>query len=188
MSKFSLYIPLLIAAEGGYQKLTNDSGNYNSRKELVGTNFGISAPVYENWIGRPPTEADMRKMSKATALEIYKQQYWNKIGANYIKNQSIANLIVDHGVNAGTGASGKMVQRVLNESFGYNLAIDGVIGSKTRAAINSVNQSKLHALLVEARTNFYLSLKNPFWQPIWLTRLAKFVFTEKKKSQRDYLV
>jgi lysozyme family protein len=188
MSKFSLYLPLLESAEGGYQKLANDSGNYNSLGELVGTNFGISAPVYEDWIGRPPTEADMRRMSKATSVEIYKKLYWNIIGANYIKNQSIANIIVDHGVNAGVGAAGKLVQRVLNNKFGYNLAVDGAIGSKTRAAINAVNQNELHDALLVARKAFYETLNNRFWLPIWLNRLGKFVFTEKKKPQSDYLV
>jgi lysozyme family protein len=186
MSKFSLYIPLLIEAEGGFQILANDSGNYNSRGELVGTNHGISAPVYEEWIGRPPTEQDMRQITKTIALEIYKAWYWNKIGANYIKNQSIANLIVDHGVNAGVGAAGKMVQEVLNTEFGFDLVVDGAIGSKTRAAINAVNQNELHEALKAARERFYKRLNNSFWEGIWLNRLKKFVFSEKKKSLGDW--
>lgn len=180
MASFDAYIPLLIAAEGGYQNLVSDSGNYNSRGELVGTNHGISAPVYENWIARVPTEADMRAMSKTVALEIMKSWYWNKLSASFIENQSIANIIVDHGVNAGTGAIGTMVQKILNNSFGYNLIIDGSIGNKTIEAINSVNAQILHEAIKTARHNFYLKIGGEFLS-VWLNRLSTFVFTEKKK-------
>ncbi len=185
MSKFDLYAPLLVAVEGGYQKLPNDSGNYNSRNQLVGTNHGISAPVYEKWIGRVPTEQDMRSITKTVAFEIYKAWYWNKIGASQIKNQSIANIIVDHAVNAGVGASSKLVQKSLNKDFGFNLAVDGMIGEKTRKAINSVDAEKLHESIKTARHHFYLNIGGAFLN-VWLNRLSNFVFTEKKKQQRHW--
>lgn len=178
-ASFYTYLPLLEAAEGGYQKLVNDSGNYNSLGQLVGTNYGISAPVYENWIGRPPSEQDMRSITKSMANEIYKAWYWDRIGASLIDNQSIANVIVDHAVNAGVGAAGKLVQRVLNNHFGFNLVVDGVIGPQTRSAINRVDPAILHTKIIEAREQFYRDLGGP-WLNVWLNRLKLFVFQKKK--------
>ncbi|MGE5944601.1 MAG: glycoside hydrolase family 108 protein [Flavobacteriales bacterium] len=180
MASFTLYIPLLTAAEGGYQKLAADSGNYNSRGQLVGTNHGISAPVYEAWIGRVPTEADMRSITKTVALEIMKAWYWNKMQASSINNQSIANILVDHAVNAGTGAAAKLVQEVLNDYFDFNLAVDGGIGPITISAINSAPEYQLHEALKIARKQFYENIGGGFLDT-WLDRIEMFVF-EKKKS------
>lgn len=180
MASFEAYKPLLLQVEGGYQAHPEDSGNYNSLGQLVGTKYGISAPVYETYINRPPSVSDMKAITKNTALQIYKINYWDASKGDYFINQSVANLVVDHAVNAGVGAAGKLVQRTLNNEFGYNLAVDGVIGNATMAAINNAMQDVLHARLLEAREAFYLQIGGPFVSG-WLYRLSKFVFDEKKK-------
>ena len=181
MASFSLYIPLLTNVEGGYQALPQDSGNYNSLNQLVGTNHGISAPVYEKYIGHPPTAQEMKTMSLDTALKIYRAWYWDKINASRILNQSIANVIVDHAVNAGVAAAGKLVQNTINKTFGFKLVVDGVIGNNTINAINSIaDQKKLHDALINARKEFYQGIGGVFLTG-WLYRLTKFVYDEKKK-------
>lgn len=182
MANFYTYLPLLQQVEGGFQKLSNDSGNYNSLGQLVGTNYGIAAPTYEAWIGYPPTEADIRNMDKTEAIEIYKQQYWRPMKADSFINQSVANIIVDHAVNAGVRTAGKLLQRVLNYSFDKNVAIDGVIGSQTLTALNSVNQESLHEAILQARASFYQSIGGPFLQG-WLNRLKSF-FLPKRQRKR----
>jgi lysozyme family protein len=181
MAVFSKYIPMLIAAEGGYQKTPSDSGNYNSLNQLVGTNHGISAPVYEQWINKVPTESMMRAMTKSEALQIFKAWYWDGISASKIINQSVANIIVDHAVNAGQGRAGKIVQGVLNNTFNYNLVVDGAIGPVTIAGINSVNQYQLHEAIKQGRKDHYNSIggqvSNDFLTG-WLIRLNKFVYKE----------
>ena len=178
MANFNDFLIILQNVEGGYQKLEKDSGNYNSLGHLVGTNWGISAKTYEEWIKRPPTEVDMRTMKKSTAVEIYKLWYWNVMKGNSFNNQSVANIIIDHGVNAGVKTAGKIAQQVLNDNFGYQLAEDGVIGNFTIAAINKVNQQSLHDLYKTARIEYYRSLGSSFYNA-WLTRLKSFVFKKK---------
>lgn len=180
MAIFKIYTPLLLNVEGGYQNLSNDSGNYNSLGQLVGTNYGISAKVYELWIKRPPSIADMKAITKTLSLQIYKIWFWDKIKGDLINNQSVANIIADHAVNAGVNGSGKLTQRVLNDNFGFNLIVDGIIGNKTISAINSVDAEKLHSYLKKAREEFYINLGGDFLKG-WLYRLKKFVFSEKKK-------
>lgn len=180
MASFNLYIPLLTAVEGGYQRLPGDSGNYNSLGQLVGTNYGIAAKTYEAWIGRPPTIADMKGMTKTVALEIMKAWYWNKVSASAIHNQSVAEMIVDHAVNAGTGRAGRMVQEVLNNHFGFSLSVDGAIGPKTIQAINSVNSEALHQHLKDYRQNYYYNVGGEFLK-VWLNRLKRFTYEKKKQ-------
>lgn len=183
MASFNLYIPLLTAVEGGYQNLVGDSGNYNSKGERVGTNYGIAAKTYESWIGYPPSIADMKNMTKTIALEIMKSWYWDKVGASKINNQSIAEMIADHAVNAGTGRAAKMVQEVLNKTFGFKLAVDGAIGQQTIAALNSVDQERLHDALKAYRKQYYNGIGGEFLK-VWLNRLNRFTY-QKKKSCSD---
>lgn len=178
MANFNDFLKILHNVEGGYQELENDSGNYNSLGDLVGTNWGISAKTYERWIKRPPSKTDMIRMPKSLAVEIYKQWYWNVMKGNAFSNQSIANIIIDHGVNAGTGTAARIAQSVLNDYFGFRLAEDGVIGNQTITAINSVNQERLHELYMQARIDYYKSLGSSFYRA-WLTRLKSFVFKKK---------
>jgi lysozyme family protein len=180
MANFYSFLPLLQQAEGGYQNNPKDSGNYNSKKQLVGTNWGISAKTYEEWIGKPPTILDMKNMPKNTAIQIYKLWYWQRLKADLIVNQSIANIFVDHGVNAGTCTASKMVQSILKNKFNKNIAIDCVIGNITLNAMNTVNQEQLHAFIKEERASFYKKLGSSFLAG-WLNRLNFFFFKKPLK-------
>lgn len=187
MANFYDFHSTVAELEGGFQKIPSDPGNYNSRKELVGTNYGISAPVYEKWIGYPPSEKDMKSITPTIASEIFKANYWNRLRANDINSQSVAENLVDHGINAGTGTATKIMQRVLNNSFGKNLAVDGAIGSLTIDAINSVNPLTLFQKYSEARLDYYENIGNKDWIKIWEKRVfslaKKFGILVKKKVQ-----
>ena len=180
MANFNLFIPLLQKVEGGYQNMVNDSGNYNSLGQRVGTNFGISAKFYEGIIKRPPTVADMKAITKDYAKQLYKKYFWDLAMGDMIANQSVANIIVDHSVNAGEDSIGEIVQRILVNDFGKNLIIDGDIGVKTAMAINSVNQQLLFDKIKKAREEFYKKLGGSNLSG-WLARLKNFVYSEKKQ-------
>ena len=90
MADINLYKETALKLEGGYQKLSSDPGNYNSKGELVGTNFGVSAKAYESWINRPPTEEDIRSITKELATYIFKVWYWDAVRASEIHSQAVA--------------------------------------------------------------------------------------------------
>jgi lysozyme family protein len=181
MANFFLFIPLLQKVEGGYQNLAGDSGNYNSLNQRVGTNYGISARFYEDIIGRPPTVADMKAITKDKAKQLYKKYFWDDVHGDILKNQSVANLIADHAVNAGESSIGVIVQKILNNQYGKGLKIDGDIGIKTAQAINSIpNQEELFNLIKKGRENDYIKKGGEFLTG-WLTRLKTFVYSEKKQ-------
>ena len=179
MAQFTLFIPILQKIEGGYQNLSGDKGNYNSLGQRVGTNFGISARFYEGIIGKPPTVADMKAITKSKAQQLYKIYFWDDIHGDFLKSQSVANIIADHAVNSGESPIGTIVQRILKNDFGKDLVIDGDIGPKTAALINSVNQPQLFDKIKAARKNYYYNLGGEFLNS-WLGRLKQFTYTEKK--------
>lgn len=180
MADFNLFIPILQKVEGGYQNLLGDKGNKNSLGQYVGTNYGISARFYEGIIGRPPTVADMKAITKTGARLLYKKYFWDDVHGDTLKSQSVANIVADHAVNAGENPIGAIVQRILKYDFGKNVTIDGDIGPQTAAAMNSVDSLQLFNKIKKARQDHYYSIGGEFLNT-WLTRLKSFTYTEKKQ-------
>jgi lysozyme family protein len=154
--------------------MPEDSGNYNSRRQLVGTNWGINAQVYENYLKRPPTEQDMRDMPRHIALAIFKQLYWDRIKGDEIRNQQVANILFDGHVNHGRWGI-QMMQGVLG------LSRDGIVGSMTLSAINRANPFNLFAAYKKARVAGYHDLvrrrpKDQRFLRGWLTRINSFIY------------
>lgn len=186
MASFEPFKHTIQQLEGGYQNIASDKGNYNSLGLQVGTKYGISAKTYEQWIGYPPSITSMKAITKNVASEIFKAWYWNKVKANQIFSQSVAENIVDHAINAGVSGATKIVQRTLNSKFKRNLSVDGIFGNKTLAAVNSVNESDFFKEFSYKRIDFYKKISDPDWIRIWLNRVYslanKFnISLEKKK-------
>lgn len=188
MASYELFKHSLERAEGGYQNLVNDKGNYNSKKQRVGTNFGVSAKFYESIIGRPPTVKDMKAITQVEAHILFKNEFWDKIRADEIQNQGVAEMIADHAINANPRVTTKMVQRTLNRYFGTQLTVDGVVGTNTIVAINSVNQEKLLFRIGQERLEYYESLDDyKYFAKSWDSRVytlgRKFGVVIKKKRK-----
>ena len=59
--------------------------------------------------------------------------------------------------------AGKTVQRALNEYNGADLVVDGIIGSKTTSALNSIPSNKIDKfmdILIEQRMNNLKGMTN----------------------------
>ena len=179
MANFNLFLPELLRAEGGYQNKASDKkGNTNSLGQMVGTKYGISAPVYEVYIKRPPTVSDMKNLKLETAVLIAKRNYWDSVNADEIENQSVANIIVDHFFNSGRRL---FVESILANKFGAKIKVDSNITRDTVKIINKVNPELLHHELKKSRENFYRGIGGVNLNG-WLNRLGRFVY-EKKKAQ-----
>ncbi|WP_435263842.1 glycoside hydrolase family 108 protein [Tenacibaculum sp. nBUS_03] len=189
MASYDKFKDSIEQAEGGYQNFVEDNGNFNSRRERVGTNHGISARFYEQVIGFPPSVEDMQAITKNEAHVLFKNEFWDKVKADEIQSQPVAETIVDHAINAGTGAAGKIVQETLNKHFGKRLRVDRSIGIKTVRAINSVEPVLLFEKISIARLEDY-EKKSTYkrFGHAWRTRVydlaKKFGVEIKKKRQR----
>ena len=126
--------------EGGYVNDPLDSGGR--------TNLGVTQKVWEEWLGHPVSEADMRALTPEKVAPMYKMKYWNPSYCEKLP-KGLDYVVFDFAVNAGTGRSVKTLQTAIG------VVADGVIGPRTMGAINSANAKDLIAKFSDARTDFY---------------------------------
>lgn len=116
MADFEIAHKRVAIFEGGYQCMPQDNGNWTGGKKnvgkLIGTKYGISAPVLKEYLGKEPTSFDMLNLSVETSHKIYKKNYWDKVWGDKIESQNIANQIYDNAVNAGVGEAIRQICRV----------------------------------------------------------------------------
>lgn len=173
MAFFATYLPALLAKEGGFVNHPSDPGG--------ATNKGITLKTYRLHYGAHKTVADLKQISNHEVFTIYKNEYWDKIWGDKVQNQSVAEIVFDHAVNAGPSVAIKMLQRLLNERLSNQLVVDGAMGPKTLAATNSpsIDQDQLHDDYADRRKRFYKQLvaKNPKLRVFlkgWLNRVNSF--------------
>ena len=112
----------VLASEGGYVNHPRDPGK--------ATNMGITIATLRAWRGTTVTNKDVRNLTQAEALAIYKAQYWDTVRADQLP-LGLDYLTFDYGVNSGPARAIKDLQRTVGADA------DGVIGQKTLDAIAS---------------------------------------------------
>ena len=142
MAKAEILKPFILSWEGGFSITPGDRGG--------ATNKGITIATYHSVFGKERTVEDLKTITDIEWMHIYKSLFWDKWKADEIKSQSIANLLVDWTWNSGARYGIKLPQKVLGVS------IDGVVGSKTIAAINNYpDEKELFAKLWKEREDFF---------------------------------
>ncbi len=175
---YNKFLPTLYKHEGGYQNDISDSGNYVDGV-LIGTNHGISAPVLKEYLGRTPTVEEMKNLTKATATEIYKKNFWTCIRVPEIDDKYVAIQYADMYINGG-GNSVKIMKRALN-NLGYSTIVNSKYNDPFIEEVNTANASKLHEEYKNERIKFYKELvkKKPSmkkWEEGWITRAKSFIY------------
>ena len=117
------------------------------------TNKGVTIATYKSYCKahgmKQPTIADLKAITDETVMAILKEFYWDKMRADNIVSQSIANLCVNTLWGSGTGYI-KIIQGVLG------VKQDGVVGPVTLAKINQwPNQKDLFDRLWKRRKKFF---------------------------------
>ena len=120
-------------AEGGYSTDKNDTGNYYNGK-FVGTNHGIAAKTLATHLGRTPTVADMKKLTKDDARQIAEEKYYDRFAINKLPSE--LQEIVFHAVFMGETRGVRAMQNLLG------LEPDGVLGPITKKEMATATFSK----------------------------------------------
>ncbi len=120
------------------------------------TNKGVTLATYKKWCKihnlQPPTVNDLKAITDETVMAILKEFYWDKMRADEIKNQSIANLCVNTLWGSGTGYI-KTIQAVLK------VKQDGIVGPITLAKLNNWRpQEDIFNRLWNRRKKFFLDI------------------------------
>ncbi len=129
---FTEAVEFVLSYEGGLVDDPADPGGL--------TKFGISQRAYP--------DLDIRNLTREQAIEIYRNDYWNKCKCNELPQQ-LAFVLFDSAVNQGPSAAIKMLQRSLS------VADDGIIGSQTIAAAFRVDETNALMELIAQRCNQY---------------------------------
>ena len=173
MAKFDLYYPSLVKWEGSeYEDVEGDSGG--------ATKLGV---ILSQWVkygydkdkDGDIDKFDLMKIDDQDAIKIAKTHYWDSLKCDLIKNQSVAELIMDACYNQGQGYTAPMVQRIVG------VQVDGIFGLKTIEAINNFDQETLFNRIKSARKDRYINIvnkypKNKKFLKGWLNRLDYFKF------------
>lgn len=170
MADINGLIPFIFKWEGGYVNDKDDKGGPTNMGVTIAT---WKAHGYDKNRDGVIDVKDLKLMTKQDAINILRK-FWNKWRANEIKNQSIANILVDW--FWGSGIDGiKVPQRILN------VKQDGIVGPKTIKAVNDYNQKVLFDKIFKARELYFRTIcqrdKTQYkYLGGWLRRLNNFKF------------
>ena len=144
----------LIGHEGGYVNDPRDPGGE--------TNWGITKRTAQ---ANGYTGA-MKAMTRDQALKIYQAAFWVRYQCDKMP-EAVAFQFFDAAVNHGFGNASRMLQRAVG------VADDGVIGSRTIAAIKQTAISDVIMHLNAERLEFYCKLDNfTSFGKGWVRRVA----------------
>lgn len=189
MAKVDLFVPFVIRFETGTvsKGLSNEqlfdkakeTGFANDPDDLGGaTMCGVTLATYTQYCrkkGYPrPTVERLKNISYKDWLAILKTMYWDRWQADRIANQSIAEMLVDFVWASGTYGI-KVPQRVLG------VAVDGIVGPETLAAVADREPVKLFADLKAARIDYINDIcrkrpANNKFKKGWLNRINAITF------------
>lgn len=164
--------PIISKWEGGFVNDKVDKGG--------ATNMGITLETWKSAgydkDGDGDIDANDVRLLTASDFHPVLKQYWNRWQGDNIKNQSVANILVDW--VWGSGKWGIIIpQRILG------VDPDGKVGPATLKALNSMNQKEFFEKIFEARKKFLNDIvkNNPSQERFikgWINRLNDFKFKE----------
>ena len=160
-------IDRVIAREGGYVNHPDDRGGP--------TNMGITQATLASYRGRVVSVDDVRGLSRAEAIAIYRQNYWVRPGfVNLVTSQAVVEMLFDAAVHHGPGTAIRMLQRAAE------VVDDGVLGPMTRRAVAGYPSRRLAARFVAERAEELgrIVTARPSQAAFahgWLRRLGEFI-------------
>lgn len=165
MAKSEILRPFILSFEGGFVNNKNDKGGV--------TNKGVTLSTFRMVYGNDKTASDLKKITDEQWMHIFKKLFWDACKADDIKNQSVANMLVDFAYNSGSGNAVRKIQKIVG------VKVDGILGKGTLAAINGFKQGQwvLFDSLKVARITFLNNIvrNNPKQEVFlkgWLRRVG----------------
>jgi lysozyme family protein len=158
-SNFDVCLKKLLAHEGGYVNHPSDPGGM--------TNLGVTARVWEEWVGHPVGEKEMRALTAAQVAPLYKRKYWDAIHGDQLPS-GLDYCLFDTAINSGVGRASKFIQEMVG------VAADGAIGNNTLLAISQFKDVKMLVdEYCDKRLDFLQKLKTwPVFGKGWGRRVA----------------
>jgi lysozyme family protein len=147
IGNFDTCLALLLEHEGGFVNHPQDPGGM--------TNLGVTARVWEEWLGRPVSEKEMRALTPLMVKPLYKRKYWDACRADELVS-GVDYCVFDVAVNSGPGRAIKILQDCVGAT------VDGGFGPATMALVKkaSSDPNRIIELYCAKRLEFLSSLKS----------------------------
>lgn len=158
---FQKCLEMLLVHEGGFVNDSRDNGGM--------TNLGVTIRVWEEWVGHPVSEKEMRNLTPLMVAPLYKRKYWDACFANDLVS-GVDYCVFDVAVNSGVGRAIKLLQSCVGATP------DGGYGSITNALVKKaeLDPTRLIELYSAKRMEFLQSLKSfPVFGKGWSKRVAE---------------
>lgn len=151
------------------KKLLEHEGNFVNHPQDPGgmTNLGVTARVWEEWVGHPVNEKQMRALTPEDVAPLYKRKYWDACRADELIS-GLDYCVFDVAVNSGPGRAIKFLQSAVGATP------DGGFGSITLALVRKAEADpvKLIESYSNSRIQFLKSLKTwPVFGKGWERRV-----------------
>jgi lysozyme family protein len=160
-TNFEKCLELLLQHEGGFNNDSRDNGGM--------TNLGVTIKVWEEWVGHPVSEKEMRNLTPTMVAPLYKRKYWDACRANELV-PGLDYCVFDVAVNSGVGRAIKLLQQTVGATP------DGGYGSITSALVKEAEKDpiKLIELFSAKRLEFLQTLKSfPTFGKGWTRRVVE---------------
>lgn len=161
-STFEKAKPYLLKHEGGYVDHPSDPGG--------ATNMGITIGTLSAYRGRKVSKQDVKNLTKAEALLIYKKNYWDKVKGDKLP-AGVDYSVYDFAVNSGPSRAAKYLQKIVG------VKQDGAIGPKTLAHVAKKSPEEIINRLNDDRLIFMKRIKSgKLWKVFgkgWGRRVAE---------------
>jgi len=128
----------------GWDKYTNHAEDRGGP-----TKWGITQRAWSGYIGRDATADDIAVITELQARTFYLHEYIIKPHFDLIENAFVQELVIDCGVNHGTRAAAKWLQRAAGAKA------DGAVGPNTLFAVNTASPYILALRILASRVKLY---------------------------------
>ena len=142
-SRFPVSVIRVLAVEGGYVEHRVDPGG--------ATKHGVTRARLAQHRGRPVTKAEVRGLTIAEAVAIYRTLYWDALAADELP-PGVDHALFDFAVHSGVPRAARALQRALG------VADDGRIGRATIAAAREADATLMLGRLCAERRAFMSGL------------------------------
>ena len=164
MDRFEKIFDYLLKVEGGYSNDKYDAGGK--------TKYGITEEDARDF----GYKGDMQDLTKDFAKNIYLKKYYLGNKLDKVVNDKVELSVCDFIVNGGAWGA-KKAQAALNE-LGFDLRVDGILGEKSLAALNEVDENKFLEKYHDLQRRYYrvLAANKPSQKKFltgWLNRVDR---------------
>jgi len=160
VTAFDTALAYILQREGGFVNDPRDNGGM--------TNLGVTWRTWQDWTGKPATEAVMRALTPAKVAPLYKARYWDAVRGDDLPGP-VALCLFDFGITSSPARAAKLLQGIVGTVKDGQIGPATIIATRNFVAVHGV--AELVRQFTEARREYYRALDDfPHFGKGWLRR------------------